>query len=72
LDEQNIQLLVTQEVKEKLVELGYHPAFGARPLRRILQDQLEDKLADFIIDNQGGHPLQAVLENEEIKIQLLS
>lgn len=71
LDEQTIQLSVTQEVKEKLAELGYHPAFGARPLRRVLQDQLEDKLADFIIDQQGDYPLQAILENDEIKIQLL-
>lgn len=71
LKEQNIQLSVTEDVKEKLAELGYHPAFGARPLRRVIQDQLEDKLADFIIDHHGEQPLQAVLENDEIKIQIL-
>ncbi|KOP81880.1 Clp protease ClpX [Bacillus sp. FJAT-21945] len=71
LDEQNIQLLVTEDVKETLAELGYHPAFGARPLRRVIQDQLEDKLADFIIDHHGEQPLHAVLQDGEIKIQLL-
>ncbi|WP_313801378.1 AAA family ATPase [Cytobacillus sp.] len=71
LKEQNIQLSVTEDVKEKLAELGYHPAFGARPLRRVIQDQLEDKLADFIIDHHSEQPLQAVLENDEIMIQIL-
>ncbi|MED3574463.1 ATP-dependent Clp protease ATP-binding subunit [Cytobacillus praedii] len=71
LDEQNIQLSVSDDVKEKLAELGYHPAFGARPLRRVIQDQLEDKLADFIIDHHGDHPLHAILQDGEVKIQLL-
>ncbi|TCJ06185.1 ATP-dependent Clp protease ATP-binding subunit [Cytobacillus praedii] len=71
LDEQNIQLSVSDDVKEKLAELGYHPAFGARPLRRVIQDQLEDKLADFIIDHHGEHPLHAILQDGEVKIQLL-
>ena len=48
LKEQNIEFSITLEAKEKLAELGYHPAFGARPLRRVIQEQLEDKIADFI------------------------
>jgi ATP-dependent Clp protease ATP-binding subunit ClpE len=71
LDDQNIQLSVSEDVKKKLAELGYHPAFGARPLRRVIQDQLEDKLADFIIDHYGEQPLHAILQDGEIKIQLL-
>lgn len=69
LSEQNMELTVSQQVKEKLAELGYHPAFGARPLRRVIQDQLEDKLADFIIDHTGETKLQANLENEQIIIR---
>jgi len=67
--EQKVQLTVSNEVKEKLADLGYHPAFGARPLRRVIQDQLEDRLADFIIDHNGEEDLQAVLENEQIVIK---
>lgn len=71
LNEQDIELTVTQEAKEKLAADGYHPAFGARPLRRIIQDELEDKIADFIIDHGGNSQLQADLENEIIVIKPL-
>ncbi|KAB2337311.1 AAA domain-containing protein [Cytobacillus depressus] len=69
LSEQNIKLTVSDEVKGKLAELGYNPAFGARPLRRVIQDQLEDRLADFIIDQLGEQNLQALLDNNEIMIK---
>lgn len=69
LNEQDIELTVTQEAKEKLAADGYHPAFGARPLRRIIQDELEDKIADFIIDHGGNSQLQADLEDEAIVIK---
>jgi ATP-dependent Clp protease ATP-binding subunit ClpE len=68
LKEQNLSLTVTDEVKNKLVELGYHPAFGARPLRRVIQDQLEDKITDLIIDEQSLENLVAVLDGDEIII----
>lgn len=69
LTEQNISLEVTYEVKEKLVELGYHPAFGARPLRRSIQEQLEDSIADFILEDPKAVNLAAVIENEAITIK---
>ncbi|MBT2683599.1 ATP-dependent Clp protease ATP-binding subunit [Bacillus sp. ISL-37] len=69
LSEQNISLEVETEVKEKLAELGYHPAFGARPLRRSIQEQLEDSIADFILEEPDAVELQAIFENEEIVIK---
>jgi ATP-dependent Clp protease ATP-binding subunit ClpE len=66
LNEQNILLEVAQEVKEKLANLGYHPAFGARPLRRVIQEQLEDKIADCLIEHLETKTIQAVLNNDEI------
>ncbi|WJQ11509.1 AAA family ATPase [Geobacillus stearothermophilus] len=48
--EQGIELEVTEAAKEKLAELGYHPAFGARPLRRAIQEQVEDNIADCLLD----------------------
>lgn len=69
LNDQELELTISQEVKEKFAEDGYHPAFGARPLRRIIQDELEDKIADFIIDNGGNSHLQAELENGLIVIK---
>ncbi|WP_423409857.1 AAA family ATPase [Heyndrickxia sp. MSNUG] len=69
LKEQKIRLEVSIEVKEKLAELGYHPAFGARPLRRSIQEQLEDSIADFILDKPDENELTAVIENDKITIK---
>jgi ATP-dependent Clp protease ATP-binding subunit ClpE len=69
LSEQNISLEVEAEVKEKLAELGYHPAFGARPLRRSIQEQLEDSIADFILEEPDAIKLKAVIENDDITIK---
>jgi len=68
LQEQKISLTVTEEAKEKLVELGTHPSFGARPLRRAIQEHLEDHLADFILDQQDATDLTAKLEDGKIVI----
>ncbi|PAQ14464.1 ATP-dependent Clp protease ATP-binding subunit [Bacillaceae bacterium SAOS 7] len=68
LQEQQMTLKVSAAAKQKLSELGYHPAFGARPLRRVIQEQLEDRIADFILDHPEVKQLQAVIEEEQIKI----
>ena len=43
---------LTQEAKELLVEEGYDPAMGARPLRRAIQRLIEDPLADFVLGRE--------------------
>jgi ATP-dependent Clp protease ATP-binding subunit ClpE len=68
LSEQSLTLEVTKEVKDKLTELGYHPAFGARPLRRVIQEQLEDQLADYILEEPETNELVAKLHGGEIVI----
>ncbi|WP_419880930.1 AAA family ATPase [Peribacillus sp. B-H-3] len=65
---QGLSLEVTKEAKDKLADLGYHPAFGARPLRRVIQEQLEDAIADFIFEKPDVKSFKAVEENGEIKI----
>lgn len=69
LQEQNITLHVEDAAKEKIVELGTHPSFGARPLRRVIQEHLEDQLADVILDDSSVTELTAVLEDDQIKIK---
>jgi ATP-dependent Clp protease ATP-binding subunit ClpE len=69
LEEKDIQLSVSEEVKEKLVADGYHPDFGARPMRRIIQEKLEDSIADFILDYPEKKELSAVIEDGEIVIK---
>jgi ATP-dependent Clp protease ATP-binding subunit ClpE len=68
LHDQQLSLMVTTEVKNKLVELGYHPVFGARPLRRVIQEQLEDKIADYILDNGQTGVLKAELKDQKTVI----
>ena len=69
LAEQQLTLDIAPEVKVKLTELGYHPEFGARPLRRVIQEQLEDQIADFILDNSEDKKLEAILAEEKIIVQ---
>lgn len=68
LAEQHLSLEVTKEAKEKLAELGYNPTFGARPLRRLIQEQLEDGIADFIFEQPEVTSFKAIIENEQVKI----
>ena len=66
---QKLSIDVSPEVLEKLVELGYDPAMGARPLRRTIQEQIEDGIAEFFLDHPEAHDLHATLnENGEIVI----
>ncbi|MFJ8265558.1 ATP-dependent Clp protease ATP-binding subunit [Peribacillus asahii] len=65
---QQLSLEVTDAAKEKLVELGYNPSFGARPLRRVIQEQLEDGIADFIFERPEVKSFKAIFENENVKI----
>lgn len=69
LQEQHYTLTVTNEAKEKLVELGYNRTFGARPLRRVIQEQLEDKIADYILENGTTGDLLAELEADHFVIK---
>ncbi len=66
--DKGLTIHVTEPVKEKLVELGYDPKMGARPLRRVIQEQIEDRVADFYLDHPKDKQLEARIENGEIKI----
>ncbi|MGO2100463.1 ATP-dependent Clp protease ATP-binding subunit [Vagococcus salmoninarum] len=69
LSEQGLHITVDQPVKEKLVELGYDPAMGARPLRRVIQEEIEDNIADFYLDHPEIKTLVANLaEDAEITV----
>ena len=63
-----IHLDVTQAVKEKLVDLGYDPKMGARPLRRTIQDHIEDAIADFYIEHPEHKMLTADVIDDQIVI----
>ena len=68
LAEQGLTLEVAPEVKARIAELGYHPSYGARPLRRAIQENLEDKIADFIFEQTDVKHLKAELRHQEISV----
>ena len=63
LEEKNIALTLSDEVKEKLAEEGYDPEYGARPLRRVIQRRIEDPLSYALISGE-------IHENSEIEAHL--
>lgn len=62
---QKLHIEVPENVQEKLVELGYSATMGARPLRRTIQDHIEDGIAEFYLDHPLVHDLQATLDSED-------
>ncbi len=68
--EKAITLEVTDKAKEWLADKGYDPHFGARPLRRMIQDHVEDKLSDAVLAGEFNPGDTAVvdLNNDEIQV----
>lgn len=66
--DQGLQIDVTPAAKEKLVNDGYNPKMGARPLRRTIQEEIEDKVADFKLDHPDAKHLLADVKDKEIVI----
>jgi ATP-dependent Clp protease ATP-binding subunit ClpC len=68
LKEHNIMLEVSAEAKELLIEKGFDPVFGARPLKRTIQRFLEDPLASEIISKRfkDGSDVKVLRKNEEL------
>ncbi|HNW39134.1 MAG TPA: ATP-dependent Clp protease ATP-binding subunit [Candidatus Omnitrophota bacterium] len=68
LKEQKISLEVSQEAKDLLIEKGFDPVFGARPLKRTIQRYLEDSLANEIISKKfkEGSLIKVTRKNEEL------
>ncbi|KRU16955.1 ATP-dependent Clp protease ATP-binding subunit [Bacillus pumilus] len=69
LKEQNLTVHVTNEAKEKIAELGYHPAFGARPLRRTIQEHVEDQMTEILLEEEQLSGFTVEVEDNEIVVK---
>ncbi|MGQ7564071.1 ATP-dependent Clp protease ATP-binding subunit [Streptococcus suis] len=69
LSKKGITLEVTEAAKEFLMESGYDKAMGARPLRRVIENQIRDKVTDFYLDHTNVTNLLADVADNEIKIE---
>ena len=75
LNEKGIKLDVTDAFKERLVEEGYNPAYGARPLRRAVMRLLEDSLAEEVLSGRikdGDKALVDIDENKKVIVNISS
>ena len=72
--EKGMDLEVSDEAKDWLVEKGYDPTFGARPLRRVIQDNVEDKLSDALLrgDLKPGDTAAIDLSDDAIVVKAKS
>ena len=71
LESQNLTIEVTDEVKDYLGDAGYSEAYGARPLRRLIQKRIEDGLAEEILSGKytSGNKIVLKLKDEKITFE---
>ncbi len=66
--EQNLVLCVTKKAREFFIQNGYDPNFGARPMRRLIQNEIEEKLAVLILQGRTEKDKKIVVDLERNKI----
>lgn len=72
LDEHELQITASEEAKVWLGKKGYDPEFGARPLRRVIQTEVEDALSDAVLlgEFRPGDTISIDIEDDEIQLSL--
>src|SRR5699024_5534078 len=68
IENNQISIRVSDEAKEQLVKIGYEPRFGARPLRRVIQDKIENQLTDLILEEDDVRQVEVIVEENENKM----
>ena len=64
LEERDLTLELTSKAKERLMEIGYEPALGARPLRRAVQREIEDRISEQILQGELKNSSHIVVDFE--------
>ncbi len=68
LQKKGIELVVTQKIKEKMAELGYNPVFGAREMRRVVQDKVENVLAAGLLSGELKRGQKVEVDPDNFKL----
>ena len=69
LAKKHLDLTVSDDAKDYLIEQGYDEAMGARPLRRVIEQQIRDKVTDYYLDHLDVQHLKAVMEDGQLVIK---
>jgi ATP-dependent Clp protease ATP-binding subunit ClpA len=72
LEEREVNIEFTVEALDKLSEAGYDPAFGARPLRRVLQRMIEDPMSEMILKGEIPNGSKIIIEPNDISFDDVS
>ncbi|HHJ7364961.1 TPA: AAA family ATPase [Streptococcus pyogenes] len=64
-----ISLTIADDAKAHLIDLGYKHAMGARPLRRIIEQEIRDRITDYYLDHPEVKKLQAILKEGQLVIK---
>ena len=70
LKEKDVEFIITLPLKEKIVELGFSPVFGAREMRRVIQDKVENVLAQALLSGELKRGDRAEIEPKEFKLKI--
>jgi len=70
LREKEVEFVVTDSLKEKVVELGYDPTFGARQMRRVIQDKIENVLASALLSGEIKRGSKVEIDSEDFKLKI--
>lgn len=71
LHEKTIQISITQAAKDHIMDIGYDEKFGARPLRRVFQRELEDHMAVQTLKGAYKEPTKIEIDFKEGKLEFL-
>ncbi len=71
LKEKEIDFIVTESLKEKIVELSYDPTFGARQMKRVIQEKIENVLAQAILSGKIGRGYKIEIDPTEFTIKIV-
>lgn len=74
LSDHEMKLEITESAKDYLADKGYDPNYGARPLRRVIQDEIEDKLSESLLhgDFNAGDTVEVDYDGEKIIIKTIA
>jgi len=72
LKEKGIEFVVTEPLKEKVAELGYDPTFGARQMRRVIQDKVENELASALLSEELKRGDTVEVNTKDFKLKINS
>jgi len=72
LTEQQLELIAPQSTKDFLIEKGFDPQYGARPLRRTIQRMVEDPLAEGLLEGKfhAGDLVEAIVVDDDLVLQV--